>query len=100
MSEMLVSPAAGSQMPWMPSPPQCEGLQTVGFSLNVTVRCMVLKYLSPGDSRLSFQGCYILNSSRSKGWQYIGSWKGSELISFGLDWDGVDAECLGQGHLV
>lgn len=33
--------AAGSQMPWMPSPPQCEGLQTVGFSLNVTVRCMV-----------------------------------------------------------
>lgn len=51
----------------------CEGLQTVGFSLNVIIRCVVLKYIFPGDRRLSFQKCFILNSSRSKDWRYFGS---------------------------
>lgn len=32
-------------MPCLSSPPLCEGLQTVGFSLNVTIRCTDLKYL-------------------------------------------------------
>lgn len=86
----------GSRTPWMWSPAYCEGLQAVGFSLKVTIRCLVLKYHLLGDSRLSFQKCLILNPTRSKDWQRGVSSRVSELITSVLDWDRDDAGCLGQ----
>lgn len=70
------------------------------FGLKVTMGCLVLKYLSPGDSRLSIQKCPILNPTRSKAWPYDWSSRVSEFITFVLHWDRADAECWAQGQSV